>query len=114
MNKMVVFGLITIISLMGTVRGLTRKYIMRYMSNLSIVFIDAFISGFFMSIAALYFGGLKQLKKDLSMLNLKNGKTAQENLIELGIFDVASQSLNINNFKNRLTSIRENRDITKN
>ncbi|QMU64835.1 MAG: hypothetical protein GKR88_11405 [Flavobacteriaceae bacterium] len=57
---------------------------------------------------------IKQLKKDLSMLNLKNGKTAQENLIELGIFDVASQSLNINNFKNRLTSIRENRDITKN
>ncbi len=71
MNKIVVFGLITIISLMGTVRGLTRKYIMRYMSNLSIVFIDAFISGFFMSIAALYFGGLKQLKKDFKQLKGK-------------------------------------------
>jgi len=36
---------------------------------------------------------IKQLKKDLSFLNLKNGKTGQENLIALGVFDVGSQGL---------------------
>ncbi len=42
---------------------------------------------------------IKQLKKDLSFLNPKNGKSNQENLIELGVFDVSSQSINLSSIK---------------
>jgi len=52
---------------------------------------------------------IKQLKKDLSALTPKNGKTGQENLVELGVFDVASQSLDKGKLKKVLELVRENR-----
>ena len=39
MNKTTVYGLVTITALLGTAMRLTRKYVMRYMKNYSIVFI---------------------------------------------------------------------------
>ncbi len=54
---------------------------------------------------------IKQLKKDLSKLNPENGKTGQENLIELGIYDVASQSINKTRLVEVLKFIHENRGL---
>lgn len=51
---------------------------------------------------------IKELKEDLSFLQPKNGKTGQENLIELGVFDVGSQSLDKGKFREILKLIREN------
>ena len=68
MDKFTVIIMITVISLMGTIRGLVNKYILRYMANSSIIFIDAFIAGFFMIIASIYLGGRKQLNTDLLKL----------------------------------------------
>ena len=48
---------------------LTRKYVMKYMQNYSIIVIDAIITGTAMIITALYMGGLDQLKKDLTKLH---------------------------------------------
>ena len=48
---------------------LTRKYVMKYMQNYSIIVIDAIITGAAMIITALYMGGLDQLKKDLTKLH---------------------------------------------
>jgi hypothetical protein len=50
---------------------------------------------------------IQQLKKDLSFLNPQNGKTGQENLIDLGIFDVESQSLVKEKLKEVLTILRK-------
>jgi len=52
---------------------------------------------------------IKQLKKDLSFLTPKNGKTGQENLIELEVFDVASQSVDNGKLKKVLEFVRKNR-----
>ena len=51
---------------------------------------------------------IKQLSKDLSILNPDNGKTGEENLIALGVFDVGSQSLDRTRLKEVLKKIREN------
>jgi hypothetical protein len=51
---------------------------------------------------------IQQLKKDLSFLNPQNGKTGQENLIELGVFDVGSQSLDRVRLKKSLEFVRDN------
>jgi len=56
---------------------------------------------------------IKHLKKDLSVLTPKNGKTGQENLIELGVFDVDSQSLDKGKLKKTLELTRENRGVRK-
>ncbi len=69
MNKTTVYGLVTITALLGTAMRLTRKYVMRYMKNYSIVFIDAIITGIAMTGTALYFGGFEQLTKDLAKLH---------------------------------------------
>ena len=69
MNTTVVYGLVTISALLATAMRLTRKYVMKYMSNYSIIIIDAIITGMAMIITALYMGGLDQLKKDLSKLH---------------------------------------------
>ncbi len=53
---------------------------------------------------------IKQLNKDLSKLTLGIG-TGQENLIELGIYDVASQSIDKKKPVEMLTFIRENRGL---
>ena len=57
---------------------------------------------------------IKQLNKDLSMLNPKNGKPGLENMIEIGVYDVASQSLNKIKLKKVLILVRENRSIADN
>ena len=54
---------------------------------------------------------IKQLKKDLSFLNPKNGKTGQENLIALGVFDVGSQSVDKGKLKEILILVRKNRGL---
>ena len=69
MNTSVVYGLVTISALLATAMRLTRKYVMKYMSNYSIIIIDAIITGMAMIITALYMGGLDQLKKDLTKLH---------------------------------------------
>ena len=69
MNTTVVYGLVTISALLATAMRLTRKYVMKYMSNYSIIIIDAIITGIAMIITALYMGGLDQLKKDLTKLH---------------------------------------------
>ena len=69
MNTTVVYGLVTISALLATAMRLTRKYVMKYMSNYSIIIIDAIITGMAMIITALYMGGLDQLKKDLTKLH---------------------------------------------
>ena len=53
---------------------------------------------------------ITQLKKDLSVLSDKySGKTGRECLVELGIYDVASQNVNKTQLKKALQFIRENR-----
>ena len=69
MNTTVVYGLVTISALLATAMRLTRKYVMKYMNNYSIIIIDAIITGTAMIITALYMGGLDQLKKDLTKLH---------------------------------------------
>ncbi len=69
MNTSVVYGLVTISALLATAMRLTRKYVMKYMQNYSIIIIDAIITGAAMIITALYMGGLDQLKKDLTKLH---------------------------------------------
>jgi multidrug transporter EmrE-like cation transporter len=69
MNTSVVYGLVTISALLATAMRLTRKYVMKYMQNYSIIVIDAIITGTAMIITALYMGGLDQLKKDLTKLH---------------------------------------------
>ncbi len=69
MNTTVVYGLVTISALLATAMRLTRKYVMKYMQNYSIIIIDAIITGAAMIITALYMGGLDQLKKDLTKLH---------------------------------------------
>ena len=69
MNTTVVYGLVTISALLATAMRLTRKYIMKYMKNYSIIIIDAILTGTVAILTALYLGGLDQLKKDLSKLH---------------------------------------------
>ena len=69
MNTTIVYGLVTISALLATAMRLTRKYVMKYMNNYSIIIIDAIITGTAMIITALYMGGLDQLKKDLTKLH---------------------------------------------
>jgi len=69
MNKNTVYGLVTISALLATAMRLTRKYVMKYMKNYSIVFIDAIITGIAMMSTALYLGGIEQLTKDISKLH---------------------------------------------
>jgi len=57
-------------------------------------------------------GSIEQLKKDVSKLTLGIG-TGMEKLIELGIYDIASQRLNKNKLKEVFTFIRKNRGINK-
>ena len=54
---------------------------------------------------------IKKLKKDLSFLQPQNGKTGKENLIELGVYDVGSRSLDKEKFREILKRIRENRGL---
>ena len=69
MNKYTVYGLVTISALLATAMRLTRKYVMKYMKNYSIVIIDAIITGFSLICVSLYLGGFEQLKDDLSKLH---------------------------------------------
>jgi len=69
MNTTVVYGLVTISALLATAMRLTRKYIMKYMKNYSIIIIDAVITGTAMILTGLYMGGFDQIKKDLSKLH---------------------------------------------
>ena len=69
MNTTVVYGLVTISALLATAMRFTRKYVMKYMQNYSIIVIDAIITGTAMIITAIYMGGLDQLKKDLTKLH---------------------------------------------
>ena len=69
MNTTVVYGLVTISALLATAMRLTRKYVMKYMKNYSIIIIDAILTGTVAILTALYLGGLDQLKKDLSKLH---------------------------------------------
>ena len=69
MNTTVVYGLVKISALLATAMRLTRKYVMKYMQNYSIIVIDAIITGAALIITALYMGGLDQLKKDLTKLH---------------------------------------------
>jgi len=72
MDTKVVYGLVTISALLATAMRLTRKYVMKYMKNYSIIIIDAILTGTAMILTALYMGGLKQLRTDLTKLH---GKT---------------------------------------
>ena len=54
---------------------------------------------------------IKQLKRNLAFLIPQNGNTPQEHLIELGVFDINSQSLDKAKFRGILKTIRENRDV---
>ena len=69
MKTTVVYGLVTISALLATAMRLTRKYVMKYMKNYSIIIIDAILTGTVAILTALYLGGLAQLKKDLSKLH---------------------------------------------
>jgi uncharacterized membrane protein len=69
MNKYTVYGLVTISALLATSMRLTRKYVMKYMKNYSIVIIDAIITGFSLICVSLYLGGFEQLKDDLEKLH---------------------------------------------
>jgi len=69
MDRNTVYGLVTISALLATAMRLTRKYVMKYMNNYSIVFIDAIISGIAMMVTALYLGGTEQLTKDIAKLH---------------------------------------------
>ena len=55
---------------------------------------------------------ISQLNKDLSRLTkLKNGTSPKEKLIDLGVFDIQSQSLDKSKFRGILKFIRENRGL---
>ena len=54
---------------------------------------------------------IKQLDKDLSILNPDNGKTGEENLIALGVFDINSQSLDKDKFRKILKFKSANRGL---
>ncbi len=54
---------------------------------------------------------IKQLNKDLSNFNSQDGKTGEECLIELGIFNANSRSLNNGILKETLVTIRKNRGV---
>ena len=69
MNRHTVYGLVTITALLGTAMRLTRKYVMKYVKNYSIVFIDSILTGVAMMSTALYLGGTEQLTKDLAKLH---------------------------------------------
>ena len=69
MNKYTVYGLVTISALLATAMRLTRKYVMKYMKNYSIVIIDALITGVSLVCVSLYLGGVEQLKDDLAKLH---------------------------------------------
>ncbi len=69
MDTKVVYGLVTITALLATAMRLTRKYVMKYMQNYSIIAVDAILTGAAMLITSLYMGGLDQLKKDLTKLH---------------------------------------------
>ena len=69
MDTRVVYGLVTISALLATAMRLTRKYVMKYMQNYSIIVVDAILTGAAMLITALYMGGVDQLKKDLTKLH---------------------------------------------
>ena len=69
MKTTVVYGLVTISALLATAMRLTRKYVMKYMKNYSIIIIAAILTGTVAILTALYLGGLDQLKKDLSKLH---------------------------------------------
>ena len=69
MDRNTVYGLVTISALLATAMRLTRKYVMKYMKNYSIVFIDAIITGTAMMSTALYLGGTEQLTKDIAKLH---------------------------------------------
>ena len=62
MKTTVVYGLVTISALLATAMRLTRKYVMKYMKNYSIIVIDAILTGTVAILTALYLGGLDQLK----------------------------------------------------
>ena len=69
MNRHTVYGLVTITALLGTAMRLTRKYVMKYVKNYSIVFIDSILTGVAMMSTALYLGGTEQLTKDIAKLH---------------------------------------------
>ena len=69
MKTTVVYGLVTISALLATAMRLTRKYVMKYMKNYSIIIIDSILTGTVAILTALYLGGLDKLKKDLSKLH---------------------------------------------
>jgi len=69
MHKYTVYGLVTIIALLATAQRLTRKVVMKSMTNYSIIIIDTIISGIALIIAGLYLGGTEQLIKDLVNLH---------------------------------------------
>ncbi len=54
---------------------------------------------------------IKQLNKDLSSLNSQVGKTGEDSLIELGVFDANSRSLNTGRLKEVLTLVCDNRGL---
>jgi len=54
---------------------------------------------------------IKQLKKDLSLLNPQNGKSGLENMTGIGIYDVGSQSVDKGKLKEVLSFIRGNRSL---
>ena len=66
------YGLFTITILMSITIQISRKYVMGFMNNNSIIFIDALITGIAMIGVSLISGGKTQIEKDLSKLH---GKT---------------------------------------
>ena len=69
MNRNTVYGLVTISALLATTMRLTRKYVMKYMNNYSIIVIDVILTGIAMTSTALYLGGAEQLTKDIAKLH---------------------------------------------
>jgi len=69
MQQYTVYGLVTITALLATAQRLTRKVVMKSMTNYSIIIIDTIISGMALIIAGLYLGGTEQLIKDLVNLH---------------------------------------------
>jgi multidrug transporter EmrE-like cation transporter len=68
MNKYTLYGLVTITALLGTAQRLTRKVVMKSMTNYSIIIVDTIITGIALIITGLYLGGTEQLIKDLAKL----------------------------------------------
>ncbi len=83
MNRLTVYGLMSISALLGTIIRLTKKYVLKDMTIYSIIVVDALITGIVMISIGLYMGSFKQLQSDLSKLH---GKT-------LGAFLVTSASI---------------------